>query len=109
MTFPPQPGLENLPVVAAPAFTLLPRNALYLCGACSPQVIGGEFLVPWNGTDPPTLDQCGAALETQPDRPGYVPLRSGQTGCFADLTGAVGYFTVNSTSPLSADAVIRPG
>ncbi|WP_280685768.1 hypothetical protein [Kitasatospora sp. MAA19] len=106
MTFPSQPGSDTHPVAATPATALLAGEALYLCGACSPQVIGGELLVPWSGTKPPTPDQCGSALTAQTSGPGYVPLRVGQMGCFSSDAGTVGYFTVLTTSPLSASAII---
>ncbi|WP_405475160.1 hypothetical protein [Streptomyces sp. NBC_00009] len=106
LTFPSQPGSNNDPVAAVPATALLDDDALYLCAACSPQVIGGELLVAWNGTKPPTPDQCGSALTAQTRRQGYVPLRVGQMGCFSSGTGAVGYFTVLTTSPPSASAII---
>ncbi|KIZ15747.1 hypothetical protein SNA_25145 [Streptomyces natalensis ATCC 27448] len=106
LTFPSQPGSDTHPVAASPATGLLAGEALYLCGACSPQVIGGELLVPWNGTKPPTPGQCGSALTAQTSRSGYVPLRVGQMGCFSNGAGAVGYFTVLTTSPLSASAII---
>ncbi|MET7928901.1 hypothetical protein ABZT43_34015 [Streptomyces sp. NPDC005349] len=104
LTFPSQPGSNTDPVAAKPATELLADYALYLCAACSPQVIGGELLVPWNGTKPPTLDQCGSAVMTS--RSGYVPLRVGQMGCFSSGDGLVGYITVLTTSPLSASAII---
>jgi hypothetical protein len=104
LTFPSQPGSDTDPVVAKPATKLLADYALYLCAACSPQVIGGELLVPWNGTKPPTPDQCGSAVMTS--RSGYVPLRAGEMGCFSSGDGLVGYITVLTTSPLSASAII---
>ncbi|MFD8779196.1 hypothetical protein [Streptomyces sp. NPDC059916] len=104
LTFPSRPGSNTDPVAAKPATELLADYALYLCAACSPQVIGGELLVPWNGTKPPTLDQCGSAVMTS--RSGYVPLRVGQMGCFSSGDGLVGYITVLTTSPLSASAII---
>ncbi|MFE6056461.1 hypothetical protein ACFQ6N_37430 [Kitasatospora sp. NPDC056446] len=106
LTFPSQPGWDTRPAVATPATALLAGEALYLCGACSPQVMGGESLTPWNGTQPPTLDQCGSALAAQGRVPGYVSLRVGQMGCFSSKAGTVGYFTVLTASPLSASAII---
>ncbi|MFE6155562.1 hypothetical protein [Streptomyces sp. NPDC057889] len=106
LTFPSRPGSNIDPVAAEPATGSLDDDALYLCAACSPQVIGGELLVVWNGTKPPTFDQCGSALRAQTRRPGYVPLRGGQMGCFSSGTGAVGYFTVLPTSPPTASAII---
>ncbi len=106
LTFPSQPGSNTDPVAAKPATALLDDDALYLCATCSPQVIGGELLVAWNGTKPPTPDQCGSALTAQTRRPGYVPLRVGQMGCFSSGTGAIGYITVLPTSPPTASAII---
>ncbi|MFE7156909.1 hypothetical protein [Streptomyces sp. NPDC057636] len=106
LAFPSQPGSNTDPVAAEPATGSLDDDALYLCAACSPQVIGGELLVPWNGTKPPTPDQCGSALTAQTRRAGYVPLRAGQMGCFSSGTGAVGYFTVLTKSPPTASAII---
>ncbi|MFE9428372.1 hypothetical protein ACFYNO_36090 [Kitasatospora sp. NPDC006697] len=106
LTFPSQPGSGTHLVAATPATPLLAGEALYLCGACSPQVIGGELLVPWNETKSPTPDQCSFALTAQTSGSEYVPLRVGQAGCFSSGAGTVGYFTLLTTSPLSASAII---
>lgn len=106
LTFPAHPDSNTAPVAAMPATGLVEGYGLYLCAACSPRVIGGDLLAPWNGVKPPTSDQCGSTLAAGPTQERYVPLRLGQVGCFSGSTGTVGYFTVLTTSPLSASAII---
>ncbi|WP_042433843.1 hypothetical protein [Streptacidiphilus anmyonensis] len=100
LTFAPQPGTDDLSVVAKPATpSLADGTTLTLCGStCRPPVIDGELLAPWTGRKPPTFDQCLTAL-TSGAAGSSVPVSAGRTACFATSAHTIGFFTVLTTSP----------
>ncbi|WP_042381879.1 hypothetical protein [Streptacidiphilus melanogenes] len=108
LTFVAQPGMSDLSVVATPATpSLADGTALSLCASsCQPPVIDGELVAHWAGAKPPTYSQCVTALAGRSVSTS-VPVRVGQTACFATEADTIGFFTVTATSPgVSAAGVI---